>query len=173
MRRLIIHLLVALLTFALGTIASLLLQGGLASSSKSVSEQSVAARPETQRALLPESVPTSRYCACAGGDLDSLPPASDTQKAPIHGGVLNGKAISLPKPPYPPIAKAARAGGTVVVQIVIDERGCVQSARVAGGHPLLHAAAVQAARHACFKPTLLSGQPVKVTGIITYNFARE
>jgi protein TonB len=91
-------------------------------------------------------------------------------KAPISGGVLNGKAISLPRPPYPAIAKAARASGTVTVQIIIDEQGCVISARAVSGHPLLQAAAVQAARHACFSPTRLSGQRVKVTGVITYNF---
>jgi TonB family protein len=56
------------------------------------------------------------------------------------------------------------------VQIKIDERGCVISARAVSGHPLLQAAAVQAARQACFTPTRLSGQPVKVTGVILYNF---
>ncbi|HEY0319715.1 MAG TPA: TonB family protein [Pyrinomonadaceae bacterium] len=91
-------------------------------------------------------------------------------RAPISGGVLNGKAIRLPSPAYPPVAKAARADGTVVVQITIDEQGCVMAARAVSGHPLLQAAAVQAASQACFSPTRLSGQPVKVTGVITYNF---
>jgi protein TonB len=87
--------------------------------------------------------------------------------------VLNGKAISLPKPPYPPIAKAARAAGTVTVQVTIDESGKVISARAVGGHPLLQQAAVQAAYGARFSPTQLSGQPVKVTGVITYNFVAQ
>jgi protein TonB len=91
-------------------------------------------------------------------------------RAPISGGVLNGKAISKPHPPYPPIAKAARASGTVTVQVTVDESGKVISARAAGGHPLLQQAAVQAAYQARFSPTLLSGQPVKVNGVITYNF---
>jgi protein TonB len=94
-------------------------------------------------------------------------------KAPISGGVLNGKAISLPKPPYPPIAKAARASGTVTVQVTIDESGKVISARAVGGHPLLQQAAVHAAYGARFSPTKLSGQPVKVTGVITYNFVAQ
>jgi periplasmic protein TonB len=94
-------------------------------------------------------------------------------KAPISGGVLNGKAISLPKPPYPAIAKAARASGTVTVQVTIDESGKVISARAVGGHPLLQQAAVQAAYGARFSPTQLSGQPVKVTGVITYNFVAQ
>lgn len=100
-------------------------------------------------------------------------PTPTPRKAPISGGVLNGKAISLPKPPYPPIAKAARASGTVTVQVTIDESGKVISARAVGGHPLLQQAAVQAAYGARFSPTQLSGQPVKVTGVITYNFVAQ
>jgi periplasmic protein TonB len=94
-------------------------------------------------------------------------------RAPISGGVLNGKAISLPKPGYPPIARAAHASGTVVVQVLIDENGNVVSAHAVSGHPLLTAAAVSAARQARFSPTKLSGQPVKVTGVIQYNFVSQ
>jgi TonB family protein len=97
----------------------------------------------------------------------------NSPKAPISGGVLNGKAISLPKPTYPPVAKAAHASGTVTVQVTVDEEGKVISANAVSGHPLLQAAAVQAARQARFSPTLLAGQPVKVTGVITYNFVAE
>jgi len=94
-------------------------------------------------------------------------------RAPISGGVLNGKAISLPKPAYPPIARAAHASGTVVVQVLIDENGNVVSAHAVSGHPLLQGAAVGAARQARFSPTKLSGQPVKVTGVIQYNFVAQ
>lgn len=88
----------------------------------------------------------------------------------VSGGILNGKAISLPKPVYPPVAKAAKASGTVVVQVIVDETGKVISAKAVSGHPLLQASAVQAAFQARFAPTLLSGKPVKVSGTITYNF---
>jgi protein TonB len=101
------------------------------------------------------------------------PPAPTPPRAPISGGVLNGKAISLPKPAYPPIARQAHASGTVVVQVTIDENGNVISARAVSGHPLLQAVAVSAARGARFSPTKLSGQPVKVTGVITYNFVAQ
>jgi protein TonB len=92
------------------------------------------------------------------------------RNAPISGGVLNGKAISLPQPVYPPVAKAARQEGTVTVQVTLDEEGRVISARAVAGPPLLQNAAVQAAYRARFSPTKLSGQPVKVTGVVTYNF---
>ncbi len=101
------------------------------------------------------------------------PPPPAPPRAPISGGVLNGKAISLPKPPYPAIAKQAHASGTVVVQVTIDENGGVISAHAVSGHPLLQAVCVTAARQARFSPTKLSGQPVKVTGVITYNFVAQ
>ncbi|MEP6903058.1 MAG: energy transducer TonB [Actinomycetota bacterium] len=89
----------------------------------------------------------------------------------ISGGVLNGKATSLPKPAYPAAAKAVRAQGAVNVQVTIDESGNVISATAVSGHPLLRAASVTAARQAKFSPTTLQGQAVKVTGVIVYNFA--
>ena len=100
------------------------------------------------------------------------PPPTPRPKpsAPISGGVLTGKATYKPTPPYPPIARAARASGTVVVQVTVDESGKVISARAVSGHPLLQQAAVQAAYQCRFSPTLLSGQPVKVTGTISFNF---
>lgn len=98
------------------------------------------------------------------------PPPPAGARPPISGGVLNAKAISLPKPPYPPIAKAAKASGTVVVQVTVDENGNVISAHAISGHPLLQAACVAAARGAKFSPTKLAGQPVKVNGVINYNF---
>src|SRR5215813_14472957 len=107
---------------------------------------------------------------------DEPPPPAATPtppRAPISGGVLNGKAISLPKPAYPPIARAAHAAGTVVVQVLIDENGNVIAAHAVSGHPLLQGAAVGAARSAKFSPTKLSGQPVKVTGVIQYNFVAQ
>ena len=100
-------------------------------------------------------------------------PTPEPKKTIVSGGVLNGKAISKPQPAYPPIAKAARAQGTVTVQIVVDESGRVISASAVSGHPLLQQAAVAAARQARFSPTLLSGQPVKVSGVITYNFVLQ
>lgn len=90
--------------------------------------------------------------------------------APISGGVMNGKAIILPRPDYPPIARAGHASGTVVVQVIIDESGDVTAAHAISGHPLLQAVSVAAAKQAKFSPTKLCGEPVKVTGIITYNF---
>ena len=96
----------------------------------------------------------------------------DTAGAPkmATGGILNSKATSLPAPAYPPAAKAVRAQGAVNVQVTVDEEGNVISASAVSGHPLLRAAAVKAAREAKFSPVMLSGQPVRFTGVVVYNF---
>jgi len=95
--------------------------------------------------------------------------ASEKEKV-IEGGIINGKAIELPQPPYPAAAKAAKVSGPVSVKVTIDEEGNIISATAVAGHPLLQAAAIEAARSAKFAPTRLQGQPIKVTGVITYNF---
>jgi protein TonB len=97
----------------------------------------------------------------------TAPPVSNVA---ISGGVLNGKALSKPAPVYPPIARAAHSSGTVVVQVKVDECGNVVSAKAISGPPLLQQAAVEAAYAWRFTPTLLSGEPVKVIGTITFNF---
>lgn len=119
------------------------------------------------------NAPTRVLVAAPSQDEPPPPPRACNFKAVISGGVLNGKAISKPEPEYPPIAKAARAQGTVTVQVVIDEDGDVISAHAVSGHPLLQQAALAAARQAKLSPTFLLGQPVKVSGILTYNFVLE
>jgi TonB family protein len=94
-------------------------------------------------------------------------------KHDIIMGVLNGKALSLPAPAYPPIARQAHAGGSVSVQVVIDESGDVISAHAISGHPLLQAVSVAAARASKFSPTRFCDEPVRVTGVITYNFVAQ
>ena len=89
---------------------------------------------------------------------------------PITGGVLNGKALALPQPAYPRLARAAHISGTVTIQVLIDEQGNVTAAHAVDGHPLLQAVCVAAAQQAKFSPTLLEGEPVRVTGVIKYNF---
>lgn len=133
--------------------------------------------PVDDRYVLVDIDPISSQSGTNGSSSATAPPApsqSDANAtgsgAMVSGGVLNSKATSLPKPPYPPIAKAAKASGTVVVQVVVDETGKVITARAVSGHPLLRASAEQAARQATFAPTVVSGKPVKVSGTITYDF---
>ena len=88
--------------------------------------------------------------------------------------VVNGRAVSLPRPAYPIPARQERASGMVFVAVLIDERGKVIDSRtVCGGHPLLLEAAEVAARGAKFTPTTVGGTPKQVYGVITYDFVRH
>ena len=97
-------------------------------------------------------------------------PVKLPERIRVASSVISSKIITKPAPAYPIIAKQARAQGTVTVEILIDEQGRVVSAHATSGHLLLRAAAQQSAYQARFSPTSISGQPVKVSGVITYNF---
>jgi periplasmic protein TonB len=145
----------------------------------------VKARPVVQP--VSSGVPGGVPGGMAGGIPGGTPKASDEPPPPppppkptpeptpkqiqkISSGVLPGLAIKKPPPPYPPIAKAARASGAVLIQVLISEDGRVEDAQVISGHQLLREAALAAAKQWVFRPTTLSGVPVKVQGILTFNF---
>jgi len=141
----------------------------------STRSQAETAKPDTSEMRLMTTLGSSdssspiRVPAGAGASPSDVITAEDGQKS-VRGGVLNGKALSLPKPSYPAAARAVRASGAVQIQILIEEDGSVFAAAATAGHPLLQYASVTAACNAKFTPTLLMGQPVKVSGIIVYNF---
>lgn len=102
---------------------------------------------------------------------EPAPKPPQTQK--VSEGVLQGKAIHRVKPAYPPIARTGRTSGMVQIQVTISEQGRVIEAVVLSGPPLLRAASLDAARQWVFSPTTLSNVPVKVQGILTFNFTLE
>lgn len=104
--------------------------------------------------------------------IDEPPPVPDPPKPPkvVSKGVITSQALALPKPNYPEVAKRMRIQGTVSVQVLIDEEGRVISAKAVSGSPFLLIEAQKAAMQARFSPTRLGDQPVKVSGVITYNF---
>jgi protein TonB len=109
-------------------------------------------------------------------EIDTQPPPQPVQKIVpkvISKGPITGDALSLPKPAYPPLAKQMGIQGKVNVQVLIDETGRVVSATAVSGSPALMHAAQRAALEARFSPTRLGDQPVKVSGVITYNFVLE
>ena len=108
-------------------------------------------------------------------DVDPPPPTPVEKPKPavLPKKIINGDALSLPKPPYPPIAKQLGIQGTVNVQVLVDESGRVISAKAVAGNPALMRAAQQAALNARFSPTMIGDQAVKVSGIIIYNFVLQ
>ncbi len=107
------------------------------------------------------------------GNSDVPPEPWPKTAGPIIGGVLNGKAISLVVPKYPKEARKAHESGRVVVQVLIDEQGMVASAHAIEGPASFRGSAVDAALQSRFTPTRLMGQPVKVNGVIIYNFVAQ
>lgn len=144
-----------------------------ASPADDTSKESTAPPTITQGVPRTSAPPSSQPGANHNSAASAPPPLKPGPVKTISGGVLNGKATHLPKPAYPPIARGANASGTVNVAVTINESGNVISASAVSGHPLLRGSAVAAARQAKFSPTKLSGQPVKVTGVIVYNFVAQ
>lgn len=99
------------------------------------------------------------------------PATQNAPQIPLNVGQLNSKALSLPKPLYPPMGKQMRIEGVVRVAVLVDESGKVVSARAESGHMMLRESAINAAQQARFAPTLVSGQPVPISGFINYTFS--
>ena len=131
---------------------------------------------------LTTSSSTSTCDTCTGTDPHATAVVEKPQPTPeptpmkpvgpehVPSVVLVSKIVSLPKPNYPLMAKQIKVQGSVNVQILVSESGNVISARAVNGHPMLVNAAEDAAKRARFTPTMLNGVPVKITGVITYNF---
>lgn len=97
------------------------------------------------------------------------------QKTPVipksvEVGALNSLATKLAQPVYPMTAQTLNLQGKVTVQVELDEEGKVISAKAVNGHQFLRSAAEEAVRRSKFKPSMVSGQAVKTTGVIIYNF---
>ncbi|HEX8118307.1 MAG TPA: energy transducer TonB [Pyrinomonadaceae bacterium] len=150
-----LRLLVALLTFAVGTAAAWLF-----------GSQSPAATPDTTTSLAvlmpvgPSEAPHS--CTLERRRVDFA----------VYGGVLQSKTVNESSPDYPHYAKVARVGGKVSVKVEVDVDGRVVKAQ-GRGFGMLPEAAEKLALETRFTPTRVSGQPVKVSGFITYNFVLQ
>ncbi|HKP38954.1 MAG TPA: energy transducer TonB [Pyrinomonadaceae bacterium] len=106
-------------------------------------------------------------------DTGSAPAPVPIKPKVLTSSLLMAKAVSLPKPVYPSVARQVHLEGAVNVQILVDEHGKVVSARAVKGNPVFLKASEDAALRARFTPTLLGNQPVKVQGVITYNFSLQ
>lgn len=98
--------------------------------------------------------------------------AADELKCPSGGSfaVLNGKAVEKPAPVYPEEARRKGVTGVVAVFVLVDEDGRISRARACTGPRELRRPAEDAAYRARLSPTLLSGQPARTRGLLTYAF---
>ena len=100
-------------------------------------------------------------------------PSNEPSNRPVNAGILNSRAVSLPKPAYPPNARQMKAEGQVAVQVSVDEAGNVTAAKATSGNPLLRASAEAAARQSKFNPVRVNNQAIPVSGVVLYNFVSQ
>ncbi len=86
--------------------------------------------------------------------------------------IIRGKVLSKPAPIYPDAARRKGITGEVYVELIFDETGKVVHACAMQGDPILSLSAEQAAMRALFSPVTLEGKPIKMMGVMTYNFVR-
>ncbi len=89
----------------------------------------------------------------------------------ISGGVAAGMLEEKTAPIYPPLAKAARVEGTVVLEATISKSGAVVGLRVVSGQPMLQQAALDAVKTWRYRPYILNGQPIEVVTPVNVIFA--
>jgi TonB family protein len=107
------------------------------------------------------------------------PPASKAEGNSGHSKMIYGSAGAIRReatkrvtPDYPGMARQVGAGGEVLVEVIIDEKGKVVSARPLSGHPLLRPAAVSAARLWKFTSANSTDRLKQVVGTITFRFKK-
>lgn len=81
------------------------------------------------------------------------------------------KRVFYVQPVYPEAARAARAEGTVILEVVVGRTGAVEEARVLKSSPLFDTAAVEAVKRWKYEPALLGGsKPVRVFMTVRVEF---
>ena len=129
--------------------------------------------PESTKSesIKPESKP--QQPSASPPPAQAQPAAPSVAVEPWEGGILNSQAEKLPEPKYSAEAKKTHAFGEVQVKVLVDETGKVISAEALFGPESLRQAAVDAAKQAWFKPRIVDGKAVQVSGILTYNFTAQ
>ncbi|HEX4156163.1 MAG TPA: energy transducer TonB [Acidobacteriaceae bacterium] len=118
------------------------------------------------------ALPAGINTASPGARVTVAPPGTNSSKTPlpISSGVSAGLLLAPIRPAYPSIAITTRTEGAVVIDAIISRSGSIESAHVLSGPTLLRQAALNAVRHARYRPFLLNGQPTEVQTTITIHF---
>jgi len=112
----------------------------------------------------------------AGPVLPGFAGPMSANPGPAAGPIIHDFSATAPAildrvdPVYPDLARRAHVQGTVVLMMVVDERGVPLQVRVLDGHPALQEAALQAARQWRFEPARMDGRPVAASFRLTLNF---
>jgi len=124
---------------------------------------------------VPGGVPGGSMGGVIGGIIGAtsttvVPKVQTPQRIRVSQGVSEGLLVHQVRPQYPPLARAARIQGAVVLQAVIGKDGTIQNLHLVSGHPMLTQSAIEAVKQWRYKPYFLNGEPVEVDTQITVNF---
>jgi len=123
---------------------------------------------------VPGGVPGGSMGGVIGGIVGStanLPKVATPQRVRVSQGVSTGLLIRKVQPNYPPLAKAARIQGHVLLHAEISKEGTIQNLQLVSGHPMLAPAAIEAVKQWRYRPYLLNGEPVAVETEVDVNFS--
>ena len=119
------------------------------------------------RASSPRPAATSTPGSTSGARVDDNPAAEPVR---VGGDILSPPKTRNVQPVYPPVARAARVKGVVILETVIDPSGRVTDVKVLRSEPMFDKAAVDAARQWEYVPTLIDGAPVSLIMTVAVNF---
>lgn len=95
---------------------------------------------------------------------------SEPQPLKVEGEVARPTLLRSVKPEYP----RPPANGTVILQVVVDEDGCVRDPKIVQGvNRYQDSGALEAVRQWVFLPATLEGKPVTVSYVLTINTQRS
>jgi len=126
---------------------------------------------------VPGGVPGGQLGGVIGGIISStsslvaVPKLAPPQRVRISQGVTKGLLVHRVDPSYPPLARAARIQGEVILSAIISTNGDIENLQLVSGHPMLVPSAIAAVHQWRYKPYLLNGQPVEVETTITVIFS--
>ena len=99
------------------------------------------------------------------------PPTSSTQPAQGPKKEVMAVPIKMVKPVYPFAAEQDQRQGKVIVKVLVNEKGEVESAEVISGDPIFQRAAMDAAKKWTFEPYQEDGKPTKFSIRLPFSFA--
>lgn len=117
-----------------------------------------------------EGVPGGVVGGIPGGVVGGVIGGTGTGLVPVRDVDRPPRLLQQVRPSYPSEAFVKKVEGTVVIEIVIDERGVVVRTRIVRSVPLLDAAAVAAVRQWIFAPALKQGRAVATLAIAPVTF---
>jgi len=98
-------------------------------------------------------------------------PTAPAERLTLSAGEARKLLLSKVPVEYPPIARATRVSGTVVLQATISKVGGIENLRVVSGPAMLQQSALNAVKQWRYRPYLLNNTPVEVETTINVLFA--